>query len=387
MAPGPGSVEAIALDTQCPATQAETVKRRKIDLPGMPGLGMARTTAWERADEVRLARPARRLVTVSGYALAWLLLVTLLPAWLGAALVVDAMRRRRWIATRLLLFGVFFLSCELLGLATAGLLWTGRLLGRWTSERWLAAHYRLQTLWASALFTAARRLFGLRVVVEDGHLASRGPLLVLMRHASIADTLLPAALLQRGRGLRLRYVLKRELLVDPCLDVVGLRLPNVFVRRDSGESGREIALVRRLAEDLGPSDAVLIYPEGTRFSEGKRARAIEKLAGSSTPELAERARELRHVLPPRLGGPLALLDAAKDVDVLLLGHVGFDGLATLRDIWSGALVGRAVRVRFWRVPAAEIPAQREARVEWLYVQWARVDAWIADLRGREGSLA
>jgi 1-acyl-sn-glycerol-3-phosphate acyltransferase len=384
MAPAPASVEAIVLDTSRPATQAGRMETRHADAPYLHGLGIARTTAWERADEVRLARPARRLVTISGYALAWLILVAAFPLWLCAALVVDALRRRRWIATRLLLFGVFFLSCELLGLAAAGVLWAGRLLGRWSAERWLAVHYRLQAHWAGALFGAARRLFRLRVVVEDEHLAARGPLLVFMRHASIADTLLPAALLQRGQGLRLRYVLKRELLVDPCLDVVGLRLPNVFVRRDSGESGREIALVRRLSEDLGPSDAVLIYPEGTRFSAAKRSRAISKLAASSTPELAERARELRHVLPPRLGGPLALLETAKDVDVLLLGHVGFDGIATLRDIWSGALVGRAVRVRFWRIPAAGIPAQREARVEWLYGQWARVDAWIGGLWGREG---
>jgi 1-acyl-sn-glycerol-3-phosphate acyltransferase len=343
-------------------------------------VGIARTTAWERADEGRLARPARRLLSISGYALAWLLVVSLLPLWLAAALAVDAVRPRRWIATRLLFFGVFYLSCELLGLAAAGAIWMVGRLGRWPAERWLAAHYGLQALWAGALFGAARRIFRLRVDVQDAELAARGPLLVFMRHASIADTLLPATLLQRGLGLRLRYVLKRELLVDPCLDVVGLRLPNVFVRRDSDQSGREIALVRRLAEDLGPRDAVLIYPEGTRFTAAKRARAIEKLAGSSTPELAGRARDLRHLLPPRLGGPLALLDAAKDVDVLLIGHAGLDGLATLRDLWSGALVDRAVRVRFWRVPASQIPAQREERVVWLYARWREIDAWIDEIK-------
>ena len=37
----------------------------------------------------------------------------------------------------------------------------------------------------------------------------------------------------RRYHLRLRYVLKRELLWDPCLDIVGQRVPNIFVDRDA----------------------------------------------------------------------------------------------------------------------------------------------------------
>ena len=38
---------------------------------------------------------------------------------------------------------------------------------------------------------------------------------------------------------------------------------------------------------------------------------------------------MRNLLPPRLTGPLALLERAPDLDVVFCGHVGFDGFWTL----------------------------------------------------------
>ena len=40
--------------------------------------------------------------------------------------------------------------------------------------------------------------------------------------------------------VRLRYVLKRELLLDPCLDIVGNRLPNCFVARSGADAQADI---------------------------------------------------------------------------------------------------------------------------------------------------
>ena len=76
------------------------------------------------------------------------------------------------------------------------------------------------------------------------------------------------------------------------------------------------------------------------------------------PAIAPLANRLRNVLPPRLGGPLALLDEAAGADVVVCGHVGFDGFEYISDIWAGGLVGTTVRVRFWRSPAAEVPSAR-----------------------------
>lgn len=57
-------------------------------------------------------------------------------------------------------------------------------------------------------------------------------------------------------------------------------------------------------------------------------------------------------------------------------HVGLDGFEKISDIWAGGLVGTTVHVRFRRYPAAEIPADREALVRWLYKRWQEVDDWV-----------
>jgi 1-acyl-sn-glycerol-3-phosphate acyltransferase len=317
----------------------------------------------------------RRTLTFGGYLLAWVLLAASFPALLAVAFLRDLVSDRRWPAVRMLVMALLYLTCELLGLAASGLLWIARV-ARPHRERWLAWHYRLQQAWAGTLFATARLLFGVRLEVEGDDAAPPGPLLVFMRHASIADTLLPAVTLAGPRGWRLRYVLKRELLWDPCLDVVGQRLPNVFVRRDGADSGREVRAVTALAAGLGVRDGVLVYPEGTRFTAAKRARRLAELAARGDGERLARAERLRHVLPPRTGGPLALLAAAPAADVLVVAHTGFEDVTTFADTMRGTLVGRVVRVRWWRHAAASVPREAAGAIEWLDRVWAEVDAWI-----------
>src|SRR5262249_15701126 len=136
-----------------------------------------------------------------------------------------------------------------------------------------------QTVWCTALYRAAERLFSLRTHVHGAPLpggADPPPLLIFIRHASTADTLLPVILLA-SRGYRLRYVLKRELLLDPCLDIVGNRLANHFVARGGKDTEEDLRGIAALGADLGERDAVVIYPEGTRFTPGKRARILARL--------------------------------------------------------------------------------------------------------------
>jgi 1-acyl-sn-glycerol-3-phosphate acyltransferase len=233
----------------------------------------------------------------------------------------------------------------------------------------------IQRWWTGLLAGALRVIFSVRFELEGEEHLRPGPLLVFIRHSSLVDTLLPTVFITARHGLLLRFVLKRELLADPCLDIAGNRLRNHFVGRDGSDSSHEIAAVRALAEGLGPNEGVLIYPEGTRFTERKRSRALEALAASD-PALAARAQRLRHLLPPRTGGPLALLESPHDV--LLFGHHGLDGLTGLAELWSGRLVGARVRMRLWRVRRSEIPDGREAQVAWLYDAWARLDDWLAE---------
>jgi 1-acyl-sn-glycerol-3-phosphate acyltransferase len=285
------------------------------------------------------------------------------------------------IVTRLVAFLAVYLGCEAIGLVAAFGLWLRERLRPggegWAGERSLAAHRRLQAWWAGTLFAAARRILAFEVRVTGSEAIAPGPALVFMRHASIVDTLIPAHALAGPAGLRLRYVLKHELLWDPCLDVVGHRLPNVFVARNASDSAAEIARVAELARGLGARDGVLIYPEGTRFTPAKRARILARLS-TDRPELYARARSLAHVLPPKLGGATVLLDAAPDADVLFVAHVGFEGLTGVSRLLDGSLVGRRVEVGVWRVRRDAIPEEPDKRVAWLFDEWARLDAWIAE---------
>jgi 1-acyl-sn-glycerol-3-phosphate acyltransferase len=318
-------------------------------------------------------RWSRRAVSIPGYALAFALIAALLPLLLPLAAVADAVRRSRFAAVRFLLMLVVVLGCELLGLAAAFGLWLGRSAA---TEAGLDRHHALQWWWAGTLFGAARRLFSLDVEVEGAEAAAPGPILLLVRHASTADTLIPAVFVSSRHRMRLRYVLKRELLWDPCLDIVGQRLPNVFVRRGSGDTAAEVASVQRLLDGLGERDGILLFPEGTRFTPRKREQILERLEAGGPPELATRARALEHVLPPRLGGILGLLERNEAADLVFCAHVGFEGVRRLADLGNGVLVGRRIRVAFWRRPWKEVPAGREERVAWLLDEWQRVDRWV-----------
>jgi len=328
----------------------------------------------------RLRLPLRRLVSVPAMPGALLLAVAAAPLWLPLCALVDLVRPRRGAALRCGVFAVFFLACESAGLAAAGAVWALEAGGRRDPARYRERNFRLQRWWAGTLFGGAQRIFGLRLRVEPGgEPPTRGPILLLLRHASLADTLLGAALLTVPHGVRLRYVLKRELLWDPCLDVVGHRLPNAFVDRSGADAKREIRAVAALADGLGPDDGVLIYPEGTRFTPARRERAIARLRERGDVAAAERAAGLRHLLPPRPGGATALLRraaAAGDAHVVVCGHSGLEGATSLRDLWRGALVGREIRVRCWTTPASALPRGDEGCFRWLLDAWGRMDAWL-----------
>ncbi|MFN8643899.1 MAG: lysophospholipid acyltransferase family protein [Candidatus Binatia bacterium] len=347
------------------------------------------------ADRSRFRRWARRLAAIALLASAWLLLVVALPALALAALAADLWRGdRRWVLLRCLAFALLYLSCELAGILAACALWLGS--GVWAGvgtahspagrltglpDAYLRANFRLQCWWARTIFRGAERIFGLRLRVSGDEAVREGPFLLFLRHASIGDTMLPAVYIADRHDIMLRYVMKRELLWDPCLDIVGNRLPNYFVQRGSGDSAREIAAVQRLLDEIGPRDGVLIYPEGTRFSPAKRDRFVARLRGATPARLLAIAEGLRHTLPPRLGGPLGLLDRNPGLDAVFCAHTGFEGAATFADLVGGALVHRPVHVTFWRVPFAQIPVDRAARAEWLFEHWRRIDDWIGAVAG------
>jgi 1-acyl-sn-glycerol-3-phosphate acyltransferase len=340
-------------------------------------------------DETRSETARRRLRTIPPLVLGLMLVTALFPVLLILALVVDVVRRLAVgvppTAARLTAFLWVYLAAEVVGLAAMAAAWAICLGGRRRAAL-RRMTLRLQQQWAGALFGAVRAIFRLRLEVVGHDVVAPGPLIVLIRHASIVDNLLPAILVTGPHAIFLRYVLKRELLADPCLDVAGRRLPNYFVRRGTGEAV-ERDRVRSLAHGLACDEGVLIYPEGTRFTRDRRARAIARIS-ERDPALAARAERLRHLLPPRFGGVNALLEGAPDADVLLIAHHGFDGLRSVSEIWRGGLVRLLVQVRVTRVPRSAVPAASPARVSWLYDLWQDIDDWLEErfaAPGREGT--
>jgi 1-acyl-sn-glycerol-3-phosphate acyltransferase len=327
----------------------------------------------------------RRLVTIPAIVVAFVLVTATLPLLLTLALLAGSVRRRGRLAlARLVLMLEAFLAIEVLVLAVLALLGLVTLGSR---ARRAALTWPLQRFFTGAQMAAARVIFGLRFVVEGAELAAAGgPVVVLIRHASVVDVLLPSVFIANVHRIRLRYVLKRELLLDPCLDVAGHWIPNHFVARDGTDSQREFAAVRALKAGLGAGDGVLIYPEGTRFTEAKRRKALDR--ARDDPAALARALRLRHLLPVRPGGPLALLETAPTCDVLFVGHHGLEGATSATDLWKGDLVGRTIRIKFWRAPAASLPEGRDARLAWLGEAWQRMDDWLdAGEADRVGSAA
>jgi 1-acyl-sn-glycerol-3-phosphate acyltransferase len=321
---------------------------------------------------------SRRALSVPLYLGLALLCLVGAPLWiLGTAVADVASGKTRWPRTRALGFFSLYLACEAAGVVIATLLWLvtfGGLIGG--ARRFLDANAALQRWWSTTLFRGSLWLFSMKVEVEGLELARNGPFVLFVRHASTADSVLAAALVANPHRLLLRYVLKRELLWDPCLDIVGRRLPNAFVDRRAANSQSEIDSIAQLARNLDARSAVLIFPEGTRFAQVKLARGVDALRARKLDRLAAIASRFRHVLPPRLGGSLALLEAAPGVDLIFLEHTGFEGAATFGRFWSGGLVGRSLRVRLRRFAAETIPDS--GRDEWLFERWAEMDSWISE---------
>ncbi|MBA3808731.1 MAG: 1-acyl-sn-glycerol-3-phosphate acyltransferase [Solirubrobacterales bacterium] len=323
------------------------------------------------------ARVWRRARGIAAELLVLALLTVLSPLLVAIAVGVDLVlwlrRRKPWMAVRLLAMGWWFLVGELYGLS--GLLAAWLASRGHDSARRRERVYRVKRRWLRSHLAGIRFLFGLRFEIEGLEVAGPGPVLVMIRHASIIDNALPDAILGQAHGLGFRFIIKRELQMLPTIDIGGRWVPTLFVRRASGDTAAELERARLLTLNLSERDGILIYPEGTRWTKEKLARAKEIIA-ERHPEIAPLAAGLHNLLPPRLGGTLALLESARDADVVIFGHVGLDGFEYISDIWAGGLVGSTVRLRFWRFPAAEVPSEREALIAWLYERWQELDDWV-----------
>ncbi len=333
-------------------------------------------------------RILRRLVLAPLLPVITVALIVTMPLLLIVAAAASPRLPGRWRALRLLWFALAWLALESAALLVCLGLWVASGFGgRLRSESYQERHYALMRWFLGTLFGVATSAFRLNVEIEEPELTKAEvaarlarPVIVLSRHAGPGDSFLLVHHLLTRYQRRPRIVMKAMLQLDPGLDVVINRLPNAFVRPGRGTG--VVREIERLARGLGPSGALVIFPEGGNYTERRRLRAIERLEHHQRVEEAARARTMRHLLAPRTGGALTAIAAAPDADVIFVAHTGLEDLVTLGDIWRALPMEQSLKARWWRVPTAEVPRglPEQEQVRWLYEWWARIDAWIAENR-------
>ena len=333
-------------------------------------------------------RYLRRVVTFSAVWVSFALLVTTLPLWVLGAAAISARVPGRWRPLRLLWFLTVYLALEAVGIVAAGALWVATGFGsRFGRVDVQDVHYRLLGSLIDMLVRTMRRAFGMRLDVSAPPLpdeqpeVARGPrpLIVMSRHAGPGDSFLLVHELINVYGRRPRIVLKNTLQWDPMIDLLLNRLPTRFVSPNPSSAGVAES-IGVLAADMTEQDALVIFPEGGNYTEGRRERAIARLEQDGHVEYARRARAIRHLMAPRPGGVLSAIDAAPTADAVFVAHTGLEQLSSLADLWHGLPMDSDVRVQFWTVGAEEVPEDREGMIDWLFDWWECMDTWVEENR-------
>jgi 1-acyl-sn-glycerol-3-phosphate acyltransferase len=337
-----------------------------------------------------LPRWARRfLIWPLPLLLVWLYVATV-PLLVIVALVLSYRLPGKLRALRALGLATVYVFVEVAIIVVAFTLWVvsgfGWGLGRPSFQR---AHYRLLGWALRTLVGAGRRLFVLDidvrgVAVRPGadpmplptEAAVHRPAIVMSRHAGPADSILLMHEVVDRFDRDPRIVLKETLQWDPAFDILLNRIPTHFVRHgdDRDQVLRDLA---SLAADMGPRDAFVIFPEGGNFTPSRRERAIEYFERNGRHDEAERARRLVHVLPPRTNGALAALDGCPEALAVFVAHTGLDDITGVRDLWRAIPDHKVLDMVFGVIPADDLPASTDDRVELLWRAWERIDEWIA----------
>ncbi len=308
--------------------------------------------------------------------------------------LVGRSRPGRHRALRLLFFALVWLFADTAAVFMGLGLWIASGFGgRLRTEPYQTRHYAVMRWFLDRVYSAATRAFGLRIEIEEPELTATElaarlarPIIVLSRHAGPGDSLLLVHHLLSVYGRRPRVVMKASMQLDPGVDVVANRLPNVFIHHAKTGERLFVEQIHRLAAGLDAAGALVIFPEGGNWTPNRWQRGIARLEHLGRRDLAARAREMPNLLAPRSGGAFTAITACPAADVIFVAHAGLDQMVTVADVWRKLSVGQTIRAKWWRVPVEEVPrdADHEAQVLWLYDWWQRIDAWISANRPDSG---
>lgn len=220
------------------------------------------------------------------------------------------------------------------------------------------------------------------------NLRYEGHYLVLSNHQSWVDI----PVLQKIFNKRLpflKFFLKKELIWVPILGLAWWALDFPFMKRHSKEflekhpelKGSDMETTRKACERFRlVTVSVMNFVEGTRFSEGKRARQQSPY---------------RHLLKPKAGGVAFVLGAMGDIlqEVIDVTIAYPGGRADFFDMLAGRLKTIRVHVRSMPIPKDLVggdyendPAYRERIQAWLAALWTDKDERIGRMLAGEPAL-
>ena len=321
----------------------------------------------------------RRLTLVPLTYLTAFVLVVTLPVTIVVGGMWDIVRGKRRLPTIRLVFlltGGFLIESAGIVVSFGAWLVTG--FGKLGSEQWRwHCHRAFMGGYTNAVLTLIGRVIGTSIEWRDHADLSAGPVVLLARHTSFFDAVIPATVMSRRSSLLAHHVVTHGLRYSPCIDIVGHRFPNRFIKRTPGEGSRELPHIEQIGSVLDHRSGAIIFPEGTFRNPDRFARSIRRI-GRRDPELAARAEQLEHVLPPRASGTFALLQGAPDADVVICANTGLESFGSIADIVNGLWSDRPIIIETWRIPRSDIPETEEAFNAWLFDQYVKIDQWVAD---------
>lgn len=332
-----------------------------------------------------LPAPIRRPLTITAWIVVSGAVLVLSPLLLAVSALAAALLKRSQplLVSRLL---IAYCARELVVLIVCGLLWLASGFGlRMRAPRFQRLHYRLLQWLVHGFAARALELFDINVVTTGSAEAIAAmkhdrPLLFFSRHAGPGDSLLLVDLLLSRYDRLPSVVFKDTLAIDPCVDLIGHRLPHAVL--DTSDPDECERLITEVSSRLSPQGVLLLFPEGGNYSPQRRRQALDKLRRKGERREAEAGERMRHVMPPHPGGALAALRGNLDADVIFGAHTGLGLAAFPGQVWRNPPIGRTLTTRMWLVPAAERPDDPEEQVAWLYGWWKRIDEWV-EQRGEE----
>ena len=239
-------------------------------------------------------------------------------------------------------------------------------------NRWAA------DLWWGWCVTAAKKLYGTRIVASGDELPARENAVVVVNHQDMADiTFLMFLAREKGRLGDMKYFVKDIIKYVPGVGWGMLFLDCIFLRRDWLADRESIERTfARLTRDEVPV-WLITFAEGTRVTPEKVARSAAYARERGLPVL-------RHVLLPRTKGFVASVQAMRRyVPAIYDVTIGYEG--GVPSLWQYAQgFARRAHLHCRRFPMSEVPTDDDELRDWLFARYQEKDELLERFYGSGG---